>query len=178
MECDDLDAVSLREQLAAARRQLEAARSDNERLEGLVMPLEQVRHEQKRLLLAAKRALLDAKDVGVAQKKQPESQVPIWAASNSWEKTDQVPWNEAEGKILEPGEGIAFLALLLKVERTKVAQLQETQEKAVAAATAKVAAAAGAAMAAAASTIASSMTTMTTTHEEPGASGGTPMSIA
>ena len=124
---DSMDNDMLRAQLKMTCMKLDAAENNVERLEMMVMPLEEIRREQKVLLLDAKRALLDAKDVGLRQRKMSDSEVPQYYASNSWSNHESMPWDEAKESVLTPGAGIDQLALRLSVECVKVKQLLEKQ---------------------------------------------------
>ena len=89
------------------KKEKEDVESRVEMLDMIVSPLEVQRREMKELLLAAKNALMEA---GVPTKQKSDKDIPQFYACNSWQGQANVPWNDAEKRVMRPSEGIEWLA--------------------------------------------------------------------
>ena len=80
--------------------------TDSELANSMVHALEQQRHEMKQLLLDVRRELQDAH---MPCKRKRDADVPQWYSAGSWSSQQQVPWNEAEKRVMTPAEGVRWL---------------------------------------------------------------------
>jgi hypothetical protein len=80
--------------------------SDSELTNSMIHALEKQRHEMKQLLLDVRHELQAA---NVPCKRKRDADVLQWYSADSWRSQQQVPWNEAEGRVMTPAEGVRWL---------------------------------------------------------------------